>query len=98
VRAEALVRAASQPDSARVAELTSEADVATRLAAVSRDEPALLRAAADLQFKAGDRVSRDTVYLTFTFPYGDRSEVMDVGFVKRDSEWRVYYLGYPNRM
>ena len=98
LRAEALLRAASEPDSARVAELPSGADVATRLAAVNRDEPALLRAAADLHFMAGDRVSRDTVYLTFTFPYGDRIEVMDVGFVRRDSDWRVYYVGYPHRM
>ena len=97
-RAVALVQAAAESDSAGLRELVGNSDVSNRIEVIRRTEPALLSAATGLHIRWGHKVSPDTTYVSFSFPYRGDSEVMDVGFVNQGGRWRAYYLGFPNRM
>jgi hypothetical protein len=97
-QAETLLRAAALADSGAVASISASPDVAARLAAIRRDEPAILSDARQLEVLRASSFSPDSAYVTFVFAHRGRREHLDVGFVRQLGRWRVYYLALPDRM
>lgn len=97
--ADSLLTAAADGDSTLVRQLSSGSDVVERLAAIRRLEPALLAVGKGrLQTKRGFAIAEDSAYVHFSFLYNGRAERIDVGYLNDGQRWRVYYLGFPDRM
>lgn len=97
--ADSLLTAAAAGDTTLARHFASGSDVLERLASIRRLEPTLLGSGnARLQTERGFAIADDSAYVHFVFPHNGRTERIDVGYVKDGQRWRVYYLGFPDRM
>lgn len=94
----ALVTAAMQEDSAHVRTLSVGPDLPVRLATIRRLEPELLEAIrSGLKTWVEDQRG-DTLAASYRVPYRRGSEEVAVTFLRVGGQWRVLYIGFPDRM
>lgn len=95
--AETVFQAAVAGDSSALADVANS-EVQQQLALIRRDEPALLRAAAErLQFVAAS-VEADTAVAHFFVSVDDTNEEFALRMVRQNGEWRVVKLNVPSRI
>jgi len=89
-----LFTAATSGDSARLNALISDTLVLRDLSVLEQDSPTLMQHASEgLILESVADMWSDSAYVHFRPSQGEPTIGVDIGFVRRNGSWRVYYVG-----
>jgi len=89
--------AAVAGDSLTIRQLTVGEDPASKVVAMQRREPAILRAVSSKKQLQSSVVKGDSAYVAYRFHLGERTEILTIGLVRRGGNWVIYNVGMPSR-